>query len=142
MTLATDFFQACDDLHHVINYHKVFPARQYRFTFGWEDNIPSYKPLFANVMEWDFNTPPAIANFYLWEDRANHPSSDPVVNVRFVIIDCTSTITFRGTSAWWYGLSLEVRMGGGQWKNARWMHLIDGADVSGSVGVYKFPFEE
>lgn len=142
MSLASDFSTACNDLHHVVNYHKFFPAKQYRFTFGWEDNIPSYKPLFINEMEWDFTTPPAVAKFRLWERRSNPSVTDPVIFVNFVIIDCTPTITFRGTSAWWFGNDLQVSIAGSVGRVARWVHLIDGSDVSGSIGVYKFPFVE
>lgn len=141
MSLSSDFDQACDDLHHVINYHKVFPAKQYQFLFGWEDNFPFYKPLFANVMEWDFTTPPAVADIYLWEDRVNHPSTDPIISIHFVIIDCNPTITFKNTSHWWYGLSLSVKLAQGAPHNIRWVNIVDPADLSHGIGFYKFPFE-
>lgn len=141
MSLSSDFDQACDDLHHVINYHKFFPPKQYQFTFGWEDNVPSYKPLFANEMEWDFTTPPAVADFRLWERRSNPASTDPIISAHFVIIDCVPTITFKGTSHWWYGLSLSVTLASGVAHNVRWMHIVDVTDLSHGIGVYKFPFD-
>jgi len=142
MSLSSDFDQACDDLHHVMNYHKIFPAKQYQFTFGWEDNVPAYKPLFANQMEWDFTTPPAFARFRLWENQPLTPVTDPIILVDFVIIDCVPTITFNNTSHWWYGLSLTAQLAQGTIYNVRWVHIVDVTDLAHGIGVYKFPFEE
>lgn len=142
MSLATFFDAACDDLHHVINYHRNFPAGKYRFTFGWDANVPSYLPLFVNEMEWEFTTPPAVAVFKLWERKAAPSLTDPIIDMTFTIIDCVPTITFKGTSHWWFGLSLDVRLASGAIKTPRWCHIMQDNDVAGSIGVYKYPFAE
>lgn len=96
----------------------------------------SWKDLTLKI---DAPSPPARIFYRFYETLNYEVGMEPVIEVGGYLATCATPGTFKGTSAWLWMATLDVKSFGSFFYGVKWAHIQYKNTNAGSVGLVRYP---
>ena len=106
----------------------------------WHDNKRTfYRFNYPVFIYWQCPSPPAIVRLFFLEHPDLEPDTDPILTVDCFLATCASPGLFKGTSRWFWTVSLAAHWAGHSDALITAIHIQNWKTNVGSVGLVNYP---
>lgn len=115
------------------------PLARYQVKIWHSNKQTFYRFNYPVFVFWECPSPPAIVRLFFLERPDLEPDTDPLLTITCFLATCASPGMFKGTSRWFWSISLAWHWAGNVPEFAEQIHIQNYKTNADSIGFVPYP---